>query len=257
MQTRIAWAALVSVGWMASVVLAEGPYEISRRYPLGIPVRQTIHLIEPSGLPGGVPGGPVAISASEPLPPEAQSLVSTFEGESTAIRQKAEQEIQTRRQTLITALQALQDSYTREAKLDEAVAIRDVIRQLKVCHLKPLPNPGNLTEFANRIGESLYFDVLGQVGGSVWGTEVYTYDSDLGTAAIHAGVLKPGQRGIVKVTMVKSPESHRGSTQNGVMTHDWGTYTASYTVERPFSDRSPPLATKPALPQPDLKPGRD
>ena len=63
-----------------------------------------------------------------------------------------------------------------------------------------------------------------------------------------------GGAGSASVTMVKSPESHRGSTQNGVMTYDWGTYTASFTVERPFSDRTPPVATKSASPQPELKP---
>jgi len=57
---------------------------------------------------------------------------------------------------------------------------------------------------------------VGQAGYSIWGSEVYTYDSHLATAAIHAGVLKAGQRGIVKVTMVKSPDAHRGkSDQNG------------------------------------------
>lgn len=198
----------------------------------------------------GQPPAVVVANTCEPLPADAQKLVTNFDSESDAIRQKAEQEIQTKRQALIQSLQALQDSYTREAKLDEAVAIRDTIRQLKVSQVKALPNPGNLYEYASRIGETFYFDVVGQANGSLWGTEVYTYDSDLATAAVHAGVLKVGQHGIVKVTMHKSPETHLGSTQNGVTSSNWGFYNASYTVERPFSDRTPPLSTKPTSPTP-------
>ncbi|HEY4263361.1 MAG TPA: LCCL domain-containing protein [Schlesneria sp.] len=190
----------------------------------------------------------VVVASAEPLPADAQGLVTTFNGDSTAIRQKAEQEIQAKRQSLIVALQALQDSYTREAKLDEAVAIRDTIRQLKVSHLKPLPDPGMLYEYANRIGETFYFDVTGQIGNTIWGSEVYTADSYLATAAVHAGVLKVGQRGIVKVTMIKSPDTHRGSTANGVSSSNWGNYGTSYTVERPNFDSMPPLRTKPATP---------
>jgi hypothetical protein len=201
--------------------------------------------------PGRPPATEIAVVVappSEPLPADAQVLVTAFDGDSAAIRQKAEQEIQAKRQTLIVTLQALQDSYTRDAKLDEAVAIRNTIRQLKISHLKPLPDPGILYDYANRIGETFYFDVTGQVGYSIWGSEVYTADSHLATAAVHAGILKVGQRGIVKVTMVKSPESHRGSTTNGVTSANWGSYTASYMVESPFHNPTPTLQIKPTMP---------
>jgi hypothetical protein len=201
-----------------------------------------------SGLPPATEVAVVVAPASEPLPADAQVLVTAFDGDSAAIRQKAEQEIQAKRQALINALQALQDSYTREAKLDEAVAIRNTIRQLRVSHLNLKPDPGNLYEYASRVGETFYFDVTGQVGYSIWGSEVYTADSHLATAAVHAGVLKVGQRGIVKVTIVKSPESHRGSTANGVASANWGSYTASYTVESPFHNSTPALQSKPTTP---------
>lgn len=199
-------------------------------------------------LTSGIEIANTASVSAEPLPADAQALVTTFDGESTAIRQKAEQEIQAKRQTLMTTLQALQDSYTREAKLDEAVAIRNTIRQLKTSQLNVLPDPGILYEYANRIGETFYFDVTGQVGHSIWGSEVYTADSHLATAAVHASVLKVGQRGIVKVTIIKSPETHRGSTANGVASSNWGSYTASYTVESPYHNVAPALKSSPASP---------
>lgn len=241
MPNRIVWTALVTVVAMASPAAAQreiyGPGGLR-----GGPGSRGLEMR------GGLPGGAIVVNPAEPLPPDAQALVTVFEGESAAIRQKAEQEIQAKRQTLITTLQALQDSYTRDAKLDEAVAIRDVIRQLKHSLLKPLPDPGNLTRYAGQIGETFHFDVVGHTGGSVWGSEVYTCDSSLSTAAVHAGVLKPGQRGIVKVTIVKSPENHMGSTQHGVTSSTWGSYSASYTVERPGRDALPALKTKPATP---------
>lgn len=168
---------------------------------------------------------------AEPLPDDAQALMTAFDGEAMAIRQKAELEIQAKQVLVIKALQVLQDNYTREAKLDEAIAIRDKIRQLKVSHLKPQPNPGNLTRYYNQIGDSFHFEVVGRVGGPIWGSEVYTCDSDLATAVVHAGVLKVGQKGIVKVTMVKSSDMHQASTQNGVNSQSYGPFPASYTVQ--------------------------
>ena len=208
-------------------------------------VDSNVHSKEYPGLPpatGLYPQAPLSIR--EQLPDNALNLVSSFDRESADIREKAEQEIQIRRRSLIIELQALQDSYTRDAKLDEAVAIRDVLLQLRIAHLKALPDPGTLSNYATRLGESFYFEVVGSMANSAWGTEVYTYDSYLATAAVHSGVLKNGQRGIVKVTMLKSSEPHHGSTQNGITTHNWGPYSASYTVERPKPDDNLPLKTK-------------
>jgi hypothetical protein len=243
MLTRFAWSMLVSLSLTAVCVAQDLP-------PSGVFVEDvggglTLRLLREGGHGPRPTAVPVLIA--EPLPADAQALIKVYNGEAEAIRQKAEQEVQARQKTLITALQALQDSYTRDAKLDEAVAIRDLIRQLKVSHLNAQPDPGNLSEYGNRIGETFYFDIVGVTGYSVWGSEVYTYDSHLATAAVHAGVLKAGQRGVVKVTMVKSPEAHRGSTQNGVTTSNWGPYSASYTVESAIPN-VPTLKDKPAQP---------
>lgn len=245
MRTRLTWLALVVVCGMATARADGQPAQVPGAY--GAAGGAT----GPGELP---PGGTspatgsfcaAAVMVGEPLPNDAQDLISGFERDSVAIREKAEQEIQLKRRALINALQTLQDSYTRDARLDEAVAIRDVLRQLRTAQLKALPDPGNLIEYASRIGESFYFEVVGNATNSIWGTEVYTYDSNLATAAVHSGVLKVGQKGIVKVTLLKNPNAHQGSTQNGVTSSGWGSYSASYTVERPKPDDVPPLLTKP------------
>lgn len=52
--------------------------------------------------------------ASNPLPADAQTQVSAFELDANAIRQKAEQYLQSRRELLITTLQTLQDCSQHE-----------------------------------------------------------------------------------------------------------------------------------------------
>lgn len=188
---------------------------------------------------GFAPGGPVGPGAPAPqpaahpdLPADAKEMLAGFDVDADAIRKKAEEEIHLRRLRLIDELQKAQDRYTREAKLDEAVAIRDTIRRLKASRLNVRPNPGSLFQFRELEGQPLHFEITGRIGGSIWGTDVYTGDSDLATAAVHAGALNVGQTGIVEVVIVPSPPQHLGTTRNGVTTSGWGAYGFSYTVRK-------------------------
>lgn len=65
-----------------------------------------------------------------------------------------------------------------------------------------LPDPGTMADYAQSLGQSFSFRVTGSTEGSIWGTNVYTNDSALATAAVHAGALRAGESGIVKVTML-------------------------------------------------------
>ncbi|MBS0201821.1 MAG: hypothetical protein JSS49_02905 [Planctomycetes bacterium] len=95
---------------------------------------------------------------------------------------------------------------------------------------EPLPNPGNLVAYGLKIGESFSFNVTGQTTGSVYGTGTYTTDSSLAAVAVHAGVLKEGQTGVVQVTIVAPPAEFTASSANGVTSSAWGQYPAAYTV---------------------------
>ena len=81
------------------------------------------------------PGFPMAeataVEASDLLPSDARELLKRYETERATIQKEADQQVRARRQKLIEELKPLQDKYTREAKLDEAVAIRDLIRTLQ------------------------------------------------------------------------------------------------------------------------------
>src|SRR5262245_54800475 len=92
------------------------------------------------------------------------------------------------------------------------------------------PDPGYLTNYQQNVGQSFYFRVTGGLVGTVWGTDVYTTDSALATVAVHAGVLKMGQSGIVKVTMLPGQNGYMGSTRNGISTSGYGPYPGSYKV---------------------------
>jgi len=65
--------------------------------------------------------------------------------------------------------------------------------------------------------------------GVVWGTGVYTADSNLCRAARHVGVIGAGG-GLVRVSAAAGQGSYSGSTRNGVTTNDWGSYGASFQV---------------------------
>jgi hypothetical protein len=95
-----------------------------------------------------------------------------------------------------------------------------------------LADPGNLTSFQQQVGKRFAFKVTGAVGGSVWGTDTYTTDSNLAAAAVHAGVLRVGQSGLVHVKIVAPPASFTGSARNGVTSQDFPTYPGAYQVLR-------------------------
>lgn len=95
-----------------------------------------------------------------------------------------------------------------------------------------LPDPGNMSNYRHLIGQTLHFRVMGAAQGSLWGTDTYTSDSSLAAAAVHCGLLRPGQTGVVKVQIIQSPAGFQGSTRNGLTSSDYGTYGGAYRVLR-------------------------
>ena len=69
------------------------------------------------------------------------------------------------------------------------------------------------------------------VQGSVWGTDVYTHDSSICAAAVHAGVI-PASGGTVTVTTAPGRDSYSGSERNGITSASYGKYDASMTFQK-------------------------
>ena len=92
--------------------------------------------------------------------------------------------------------------------------------------------PARIQDLCDTPGTTYYFRVTGASDGSVWGTDVYTGDSSLPVAAVHAGAVKSGETAVVRVTVMRPLHHYRGSVRNGVTSNDYGQYGTAYRVDR-------------------------
>jgi hypothetical protein len=69
-------------------------------------------------------------------------------------------------------------------------------------------------------------------GANMWGTDVYTDDSSICHAAVHAGVI-PESGGSLRVRAVAGQSSYKGSVRNGMVTRDYGEWTRSIVFDDP------------------------
>lgn len=90
--------------------------------------------------------------------------------------------------------------------------------------------PGNMHGLCDIVGAAYYFRVTGTTEGNLWGTDTYSRDSIIGAAAVHAGLLKPGETKVLRVTVVAPPESFPGSTRNGVTSSDYGAFPHAWRL---------------------------
>ena len=199
-------------------------------------------------------GSLTTLATAQPAPPavaeaadQADSRLATIlEGHAADVG-RLETRVRAARGKLLTEtidrLQKLQDEHCRAARLDAALAVREAIRGLQreadVVAASPAqpstaapPGPDSLTRLATKIGDTYLFTITGANRGSIWGTDVYTLDSNLAVAAVHAGALAVGETGAVKVTIVDSPAEHVGSHRHGITTGSWPRYRMSFRVER-------------------------
>ena len=68
--------------------------------------------------------------------------------------------------------------------------------------------------------------------GSVYGTGVYTADTSICRAGVHAGAI-PAEGGTVTVVLQPGRLAYRGSAQNGIESRDYGKYSSSFAVVAP------------------------
>jgi len=75
-------------------------------------------------------------------PPEVLRLLDKFDRDTQAIQKEADERIATARRSLTKDLDILQDKFTKSAKLEDAIRVRDLIRKLNgLIELKVLQNP--------------------------------------------------------------------------------------------------------------------
>ena len=67
--------------------------------------------------------------------------------------------------------------------------------------------------------------------GSVWEDEVYSDDSSIRRAALHAGALS-ADGGVVTVQLLPGRSSYPAISRNGVASGSWGQWPGSFAVGR-------------------------
>ncbi|MEX1133775.1 MAG: LCCL domain-containing protein [Acidimicrobiia bacterium] len=65
---------------------------------------------------------------------------------------------------------------------------------------------------------------------SVWGTDIYTDDSSVCTAGVHAGVITVEDGGDVVIEIRPGEDSYMATTANGVSSGEWGVWSGSFVV---------------------------
>ena len=71
----------------------------------------------------------------------------------------------------------------------------------------------------------------GGKASTVWGTDIYTVDSSICNAAVHAGKLSSESGGSVTIELRPAESSYKGTTRNGIKTSDYGKYEHSFVVK--------------------------
>jgi LCCL domain len=163
---------------------------------------------------------------------EAAAIRDAAEVQAAELEDRTENRCRSMMQHAIEQLGGMQKELFRSGDLGKAIGTFVQIQALATRANHVLPDPGNLKAF-HQIGRTFYFRVAASQEGTVWGTDHYTSDSHLGSAAMHAGALELGEEGVVRVTMVDmSRMTIRGCMRHGVMSHDWSSYPVGYRVVR-------------------------
>src|SRR5262249_11208874 len=134
---------------------------------------------------------------------QAAEIRARAEEEIDSIQQRAEEALRKQAAALVREVRPLVEGYLKTGKMSEALAIRERMRRMRVALLDPLPDPGYLHITDDDLGKTFYYEVTGRnpqtedyYGGTVYGTDVYCGDSNLASACVHAGVLRPGETGV-------------------------------------------------------------
>lgn len=103
-----------------------------------------------------------------------------------------------------------------------------------------------IVNYESEIGTELYVKVTGKLDGTVWGSDIYTIDSDVEVAAVHAGIVKVGETKTVKIIILEGKNYYEGSTRNGVTTYEYGEWDRSFKfIDVPLpQDLNEDLSTK-------------
>ncbi|MEI8256586.1 MAG: LCCL domain-containing protein [Deltaproteobacteria bacterium] len=98
----------------------------------------------------------------------------------------------------------------------------------------PRPDPWaeNATHFRGQIGEGHSIECPPGTARTVWGTEVYTDDSSVCSAAVHAGRITVETGGRVTFFTQPGRDVYFGSARRGITSNDYGAFPGSFAFDR-------------------------
>jgi LCCL domain len=108
----------------------------------------------------------------------------------------------------------------------------------------------NATSYRGRSGPIVVTCPAEGRAGQVWGTDTYTDDSSICTAAVHAGVITFADGGTLTLQARPGLTVYRGSRRNGVTTMEYAEWEGSFSVARyiePEPTRPPPAPAPPPV----------
>ncbi|MCL1788618.1 MAG: LCCL domain-containing protein, partial [Defluviitaleaceae bacterium] len=113
----------------------------------------------------------------------------------------------------------------------------------------------HVTHLRGNNNQTYSFLVKGRADQSIWGGSngIYTDDSTLSTAAVHAGVVAVGETKTVIIRILPGRESYTGSTRNGITSRDYGSWPGSYEF---VNSAAAPAPTTPATTNANTLTGR-
>jgi hypothetical protein len=74
-----------------------------------------------------------------------------------------------------------------------------------------------------------YICLAGGIAAPVWGSNTYTSDSSVCTAAVHAGLITFIEGGVVTILIAPGQDCYVGSTFNGVTTREYGRWRSTFS----------------------------
>ena len=97
--------------------------------------------------------------------------------------------------------------------------------------ITPIDWSTTATGFKNEIGMTYKFQCPADGKEyAVWGSDIYTADSSICTAAVHAGLLTLAEGGVVTIEFRPGRLTYGSTTRNGIKSLTFGEYRLSYVV---------------------------
>jgi hypothetical protein len=102
---------------------------------------------------------------------------------------------------------------------------------------KPTTWEAKATSLGGKVGDRLTLACSpGGTAHSVWGSDIYTSDSSICTAAVHSGLITYQQGGTVTIELRPGRTIYGSSERNGVTSSDYGSYQQSFVFKIPETE---------------------